>query len=363
MMPATRSGWRRPVWSAIAPPCEKPASTRRLTAVPRSFSRAIRASIRACEARTPLSSSRRIAPSVMSYQARMCMPPLIVTGCTGACGNTKRIAALGSFRAGTMAAKSFPSAPSPCNQIMLAEGFLAVSISMASRYSAICSGFLRADRGLGTEGLDHLFTRLDVRPADEIDAIGNGREDARDEGFAVLVLEAFERFADRLGLARQVDDQRALAHHRDLPREDRGGNELEADPAHLLAESRHGLVCDRQRRLGRNVAGRGPRAAGGQHQVAAGAVDELGERGLDHGSLVRDEALVRAPGTDHDAGEPLLERRDPLVLVYAARSPVADRHEPDEQLVACCRHGSKYIRAVSLRRPRARIRPRSRAAP
>ena len=26
----------------------------------------------------------------MSYQARMAMPPLIVTGRTGACGNTKR---------------------------------------------------------------------------------------------------------------------------------------------------------------------------------------------------------------------------------------------------------------------------------
>src|SRR5882672_5726653 len=263
MMPAMRSGWRNPVWSAIAPPCEKPASTRRWASVPRSFSRAIRASIRACEARTPASSSRR-------------MPPLIVTGCTGACGNTKRIAALGNFSVGTMGAKSLPSAPSPCSQMMLAEGFPAVSISIASRVPGIASRLsvlLRADCGFGAESPDHLIARLDVRSADEIDAIGNGREDAGDEGLAVLVLKAFEGFADRLGLARQIDDQRSFAHHRDLPREDRGGNELEADPAHLLAEARHRPVCDCERRLGRHVAGRGPGTAGGQHQVAAGAVD------------------------------------------------------------------------------------------
>jgi len=37
-----------------------------------------------------------------------------------------------------------------------------------------------------------------------------------------------------------------LAHHRDLPREDRGGHEFQADPAHLLAEPGHELVGDRE---------------------------------------------------------------------------------------------------------------------
>jgi len=47
----------------------------------------------------------------MSYQARMRMPWLIVTGRTGACGNTKahRLRELSS---GTIGSKSCPSAPS-----------------------------------------------------------------------------------------------------------------------------------------------------------------------------------------------------------------------------------------------------------
>src|SRR6266849_1208358 len=183
--------------------------------------------------------------------------------------------------------------------------------------------------GLRSEGLHHLFAGLDIGPADQVDAVGGCGKNAGDERLAILVLQAFERFADRLRLAGQVDDQRTLAYHRDLPRKDRRGHELEADPAHLLAEARHDLVRDGERRLGRDVAGRGPGAPGGQHQMALLAVDELDQCGLDHRPLVRDEALLRAPRTDHDAGEPLLERRNPFILVYAARSSVADRHEPD----------------------------------
>ena len=48
-----------------------------------------------CEARMPLSSSAvRRSIATMSYQARMAYPPLSVTGRTGACGKTKRSAAL-----------------------------------------------------------------------------------------------------------------------------------------------------------------------------------------------------------------------------------------------------------------------------
>src|SRR5713226_41781 len=212
MIPAMRSGWRKPVCRAMAPPCENPASTRRSAFVPRSFSMPIRVSIRACEARTPRSSSRRIAPSVMSYQARMRMPPLIVTGCTGACGKTKRIANWGSRISGTIGAKSLPSAPSPCSQMMLAEGFFPVSISIASSSPGIGdSGLFWADRRLGPEGPYHFLVCLHVGPADEVDAVGDGGEDAPDELPAVLVFQAFERFADRFRLAGQVDDERALA--------------------------------------------------------------------------------------------------------------------------------------------------------
>src|SRR5712692_2826808 len=334
MIPAMRSGWRKPVCSAMAPPCENPASTSRCAFVPRSFSLPIRVSIRACEARTPRSSSRRSAPSMMSYHARMRMPPLIVTGCTGACGNTKRIAPSGSRSSGTTGAKSLPSAPSPCSQMMLAVGFFPVSISIASRSSGMMIGStrFRPDRRLGPEGPHHFLVRLDVGPADKVDAVGDGGENTRDDLLAVLVFQALERFADRFGLAGQVDDERALAHDCDLPREDRGGNELEADPAHLLAESRHGLVGYRERGLGRDVPGSGAGAAGGQHQVAAVPVDEIEERRFDHGSLVGNEPRLRAPRRRERAREPLLEGRNAFVLVDAARGAVADRNESDQQL-------------------------------
>ena len=69
-MPASRSPWRSPVISAIAQPCEKPATTMRSAAMPRAFSLAISASIVACERRRPASSSRATrSATAMSYQA------------------------------------------------------------------------------------------------------------------------------------------------------------------------------------------------------------------------------------------------------------------------------------------------------
>src|SRR3989344_3887748 len=64
----------------------------------------------------------------MSYHARMTYPLLRVTGRCGAWGNTKRTAK-GSGSSGTMDSKSWPSAPRPCSQIMLAVGFFPVSTS------------------------------------------------------------------------------------------------------------------------------------------------------------------------------------------------------------------------------------------
>src|SRR6185437_12608536 len=79
----------------------------------------------------------------MSYQARIDMPLLIVTGRTGACGNTKRSAGHArSTSSGTIGAKSLPSAPRPCSQMMLCCGLAAVSNSTAGRVmaSSRCGG-------------------------------------------------------------------------------------------------------------------------------------------------------------------------------------------------------------------------------
>ena len=58
----------------------------------------------------------------------------------------------------------------------------------------------------------------------------------------VRLRQALQGFGDRLGLARQVDDQRLAADHRHLARQDRRGHEGQADLAHLLAEAGHQLV-------------------------------------------------------------------------------------------------------------------------
>src|SRR5690606_11893715 len=145
----------------------------------------------------------------------------MVTGITGACGKTKRIGVSGNSSSLTTGTKSLPSAPSPCIQMMLVCGFGAVSISMVCNWDMMRARFYglslaRSLRRFGTERLDHRVVRFDVRAADEIDAIGHRREDAVDEQIAVGIAGAFQRFADCLGLARQIEDQRILAHHADL---------------------------------------------------------------------------------------------------------------------------------------------------
>src|SRR5881409_751536 len=55
----------------------------------------------------------------------------------GACGKTKRTPGRAARRSpGTTSTKSWPSAPSPCIQTMLAPGAAVVSISIASSRSA-----------------------------------------------------------------------------------------------------------------------------------------------------------------------------------------------------------------------------------
>src|SRR5690606_28748158 len=75
--------------------------------------------------------------SRMSNQARMGMPPLIVTGRTGALGNTKRMPGPASSPSmGTIGTKSLASAPRPCSQMTAAPGAPPpISSSMVSKTS------------------------------------------------------------------------------------------------------------------------------------------------------------------------------------------------------------------------------------
>src|SRR6266404_5943992 len=110
----------------------------------------------------------------MSYHARITKPPVMVTGRIGACGNTKRIPSRGSFICFITGTKSLPSAPRPCSQITAWLGFGLVSISIAGRVSLIRSkrvSLSRVNGGLGTESLDYRLVGLDVRPADQVDAV------------------------------------------------------------------------------------------------------------------------------------------------------------------------------------------------
>ena len=51
------------------------------------------------------------------------LPYVLITRLIGACGNTKRVLITeSSFSSGTIGSKSWPSAPSPCNQITQLSG-------------------------------------------------------------------------------------------------------------------------------------------------------------------------------------------------------------------------------------------------
>src|SRR5438105_8439660 len=302
----------------------------REAAMPRAFSRAMSSPTAACDSRMPRSSGMRaMSPWVMSYQARITKPLLIVTGRIGACGKTNRRARpSGSGSSRTIGTKSQPSAPRPCSQMTLPAGSLPVASSID------CSGSMRSaprgtDRGLRAERLHHLRARLDVRAADEIDAVRDGGEDPGDDRLAVRGLEALERLADRFRLPGKIQDQRVAADHRDLAREDRRRHEFQADAAHLLAESGHLAIGHGERRLGRDVARRGARAAGRDDEMAAAIVGELLQRRLDHRALVGNEAALERERIQERAAQPLLERGNALVAIDALGSAIARRDEPD----------------------------------
>src|SRR5688572_18726973 len=225
--------------------------------------------------------------------------------------------------------------PSPITTSITSARLLNTTTSMVLRVSVtrtvifsvcigslrvLCGSSLRPDRGFRAERLYDCFVRLDIRPADQVDAIGHGGEDAVDDGLAALVLDAFQSFPDRLRLAGQVEDQRFSTDHAHLPRENRGRHELEADLAHLLAEAGHDFVRHRERRFRRDVARRRPGAAGGEHQVAAFTVHQLLERPLDGGPLVGYQPLDHPDRGGGDGfPEPFLQSRYAFVLVDALR--------------------------------------------
>ena len=129
--PASLLPARNSVLIAIAPPCENPARTMRPGSMPRCSSRAMSDSSNALLSPMPAASTGPFRSSeMMSYQARIAMPPFRVTGRTGAWGKTKRSGRVcGRRSSGTMGSKSWPSAPSPCSQMTLAVGAAPVSTS------------------------------------------------------------------------------------------------------------------------------------------------------------------------------------------------------------------------------------------
>src|SRR5688572_21518407 len=88
---------------------------------------------------------------------------------------------------------------------------------------------------LRTKRLAHGVVRLDVRSANEIEAVRNRREDARHGNASVGIAHAFECLADRLRLAGKVQHQRPAPNDAHLAREDRCRDEAERHLAHLLA--------------------------------------------------------------------------------------------------------------------------------
>src|SRR3954468_6042530 len=201
----------------MAPPWEKPASTIFRVEIPFLVCSLTSSSTAAWEARIPTSSSAPPPSSKMSYQARMRMPWLSVTGRTGACGNTKRRASeAGSRSSGTIGSKSWPSAPRPCSQMTAAEGDGPVASSMDSM-----TWLFLPDRRFRPEGLDERLARLDVRAADEIDAIRHGGENAGRIG------QALQSLANGFRLSGEVDDERLAANHRHLAGEDRRRHETQ----------------------------------------------------------------------------------------------------------------------------------------
>ena len=123
-------------------------------------------------------------------------------------------------------------------------------------------GFFRRRRfgltgALGAKGLHNVRIRFDVGAADQINAVGDCGKNTGCNDVPVIVIKAPERLGNRLGLAREIDDQRRVprnfAKDRHLARENGRGNKVQRNAPHLFAESRHFAGGDGERCLGRHV--------------------------------------------------------------------------------------------------------------
>ena len=99
---------------------------------------------------------------------------------------------------------------------------------------------------------------------------------------------------------------------------------MSADTAHFLAKTGHLALAHCECRLGRDIARRRPRTAGGQHQMAAGLIHQFDQGGLNLAALVGDETRFNLERFGQRAPKPFLKRRDPLVLIDPLRSTIAD---------------------------------------
>ena len=124
-----------------------------------------------------------------------------------------------------------------------------------------------------------------------------------------------------------------FADHRDLPRQDGGRHEIQADLPHLFAEAGHGFAGDRQCGFGRHIAPRRSGAAGGQHEMAVRVIDQFFQRFLDHRLFVGNQARDHFPRRRQRGAEPFLQCGQALVLVDAAGGAVADGDKADQKFV------------------------------
>ena len=100
---------------------------------------------------------------------------------------------------------------------------------------------------------------------------------------------------------------------------------MSADTTHFLAKTRHLAFAHGKCRLGRDIARRRPCTAGGQHQMAAGLIHQFDQGGFNLAALVGDETSFDLERFGQRALKPVLERRDPLILIDPLRSTIADR--------------------------------------
>ena len=146
-----RNGKRSPAWRATAPPWENPARTMRSAAMPRATCSSTSARATPADARTPSMSARRSSSGpAMSYHARISMPPLMVTGRTGAWGNTYRTPSSPPFSSSAATgSKSCPSAPRPCSHTTAAVAGFAGSTTTGTSSPAssiVLTGGIPPDR-------------------------------------------------------------------------------------------------------------------------------------------------------------------------------------------------------------------------